>query len=49
MDSDKNSEDRLRDLKMATVIASTAILGFFVIYWSLQIQEVRAMLELAYG
>ena len=40
---------KIRDRETSALVASAAILGFFVIYWTLQIQEVREMLALAYG
>jgi hypothetical protein len=49
LSSSDNQERTFRDQEMAAVVASAAILGFFVVYWILQIQEVRAMLALAYG
>ena len=49
MKSEKYSPNNVRDRETAAIVSSTAILGFFLIYWTLQIQEVRAMLALAYG
>ncbi|MEH6568854.1 MAG: hypothetical protein V7709_07265 [Halioglobus sp.] len=49
MESEKYSHKNVRDRETAAIVSSTAILGFFLIYWALQVQEVREMLALAYG
>ncbi|WP_279245612.1 hypothetical protein [Candidatus Litorirhabdus singularis] len=38
-----------RDLELAALVASAAVIAFFVVYWLGEIAEVRAMLKLAYG
>ena len=38
-----------RDLELAALVASAAVITFFVVYWLSEIAEVRAMLKLAYG
>ena len=38
-----------KDARVAALLAATAIVGGFVLYWTIQIQAVREMLELAYG
>jgi hypothetical protein len=48
-----NEEDTNRaisnDARSAAVVASLTIIGLFGVYWSIQIQDVMEMLELAYG
>lgn len=39
----------VRDTRVAAVIACSAIVLGFALYWTLQIQSVREMLALAYG
>lgn len=43
----KNAQ--LEDAQAAAVVATSTILIFSVIYWTIQIQGVREMLALAYG
>ncbi|NND67039.1 MAG: hypothetical protein HKN19_05570 [Halioglobus sp.] len=38
-----------KDRQASALLASVGIIVGFVIYWSLEIQAVREMLELAYG
>lgn len=38
-----------KDRQAAALLASALIIAGFVLYWSLEIQAVREMLELAYG
>ena len=38
-----------RDKQAVAVVASVTIVMGFVVYWVVQIQSVREMLELAYG
>ncbi len=46
---DANAELRdLRDLQMASLIATGTIVTFFAVYWFLQILDVRELLALAY-
>lgn len=47
--SNKNNEDQLNDDQTAAVVGALVIINFFVVYWALQIQSVRELLELAYG
>ena len=42
-------ENRLNDTELAALLASGTIILGFLIYWFVQIQDVREMLELAYG
>ena len=45
-----DTKDPLRkDRETTALLASAGIIVAFVIYWSLEIQAVREMLELAYG
>ena len=46
---DTNDKRSLRDQQIAAVAASATIVTFFVIYWVVQIIDVREMLALAYG
>jgi hypothetical protein len=43
------AQSKSRDQQLAAIIASGAIMAFFVVYWFGEVQEVRAMLKLAYG
>ena len=48
--TDKNTNsEKMDDVQMAAVAISATIIIFFVIYWSIQIQSVRDLLEMAYG
>lgn len=38
-----------RDMELAARISCTAVVGFFLVYWYLQIEDVLALLEMAYG
>jgi hypothetical protein len=49
MDEPHTAADTQRDLQLAALAASATIIGFFLVYWFLQIQDVREMLALAYG
>ena len=44
-----NKKNKVRDMEIAALISCTAVAGFFVIYWYLQIEDVLALLKLAYG
>ncbi|MFT4613814.1 MAG: hypothetical protein ACI9NT_000955 [Bacteroidia bacterium] len=48
-DSSNRRADKEKDKQIAGMLASAAIVFGFVFYWSLQIQSVLEMLELAYG
>ena len=39
----------MEDLQVSALAASATILIFSAIYWTVQIQSVREMLEMAYG
>ena len=49
IDEGKKEEAKFDDDQTAAIAATSAILIFMVIYWSIQIQSVRELLELAYG
>ncbi len=49
MNDENKQASKLDDDHTAAIAATSAIIVFFVIYWSLQIQSVRELLELAYG
>jgi hypothetical protein len=42
-------ETRRRDLRVSAALASAVVIGAFLVYWFLQIQDVRELLEMAYG
>ncbi len=44
-----NNKAGMNDLQMSALAASATILIFATIYWAVQIQGVREMLEMAYG
>ncbi|MFT4518149.1 MAG: hypothetical protein ACI9JM_000526 [Halioglobus sp.] len=46
---EKISADGSKDTTFAALLAATAVVVGFIIYWSDEIQAVREMLELAYG
>ena len=43
------SEETQKDIQIAALLASGAIIVFFLAYWFVQIQDTLEMLELAYG
>ena len=45
----KTSDNARKDAQLAAVIASSVIAVGFVIYWTIQIQDMLEMLALAYG
>ncbi len=49
MDDEESGAAGIRDLQSAAVTISVAILIFFVVYWSIQIESVRDLLRMAYG
>ena len=49
MNDRPDSRTQLRDLQLAALAASGVIISFFVVYWFVQILDVREMLALAYG
>lgn len=49
MNDEKREKAKLVDDQAAAIAATTAIIVFFAIYWSLQIQSMLDLLELAYG
>ena len=40
---------KLDDVQMAAVVISATIIVFFVVYWAIQIDSVRDLLNMAYG
>lgn len=42
-------DSELKDQQSAALIAASSFIIFSVIYWVVQIQSVRELLELAYG
>jgi hypothetical protein len=42
-------DNKQQDQQLAALLASLSIVGFALIYWVLQIQDVREMLAIAYG
>jgi hypothetical protein len=44
-----DKKKKVLDLEIAAIISCTAVAGFFVIYWTLQIEDVLALLRMAYG
>ncbi len=49
MQEDNQSKTKLNDEEVAGLTAGATVVVFFAIYWFLQIQSVRELLELAYG
>lgn len=49
MTDEKTPEVKKKDDETAALIAAQAFIIFSGIYWFLQIESVRALLELAYG
>lgn len=49
MNEEKASVQSIKDLQNAAVTVSATIIIFFVVYWAIQIDSVRELLELAYG
>lgn len=47
-DENKNAA-KLDDVEMAAVALSATVIVFFVVYWAIQIDSVRDLLNLAYG
>ena len=43
------AESGVRDRQVTAILASATIVIGFVVYWAIQVQSVREMLELAYG
>jgi hypothetical protein len=41
--------DRMDDLELAALLAAAVVIVGFLGYWFVQIQDVREMLDLAYG
>lgn len=48
-ESDNKKDQKLKDDETAALIVAQAFIIFSGIYWFLQIESVRALLELAYG
>jgi len=49
MSEASGSGTKLRDAQVSAIVVSLTIVVFFVVYWGIQIQDVREMLKLAYG
>lgn len=49
MSDESNNKGKIDDTQSAALVASSAVIFFFLVYWALQIQSVRELLELAYG
>lgn len=47
-DNNKQIKHR-RDLQIAALLASVTVIAGFLVYWIVQIEDVREMLKLAYG
>jgi hypothetical protein len=47
--SDRMNSDNNTDRQLAALVASAIIVAGFLLYWLVQIQDVRDMLALAYG
>lgn len=49
MSEDDKSAAKMDDVQMAAVAVSVTIIVFFVVYWAIQIDSVRELLNMAYG
>lgn len=52
LDLKSNREEEstnLKDAQTSALCAASAIIAFSIVYWALQIQSVRELLDLAYG
>jgi hypothetical protein len=49
MSEEESNAGDIKDLQCAAVAISVTTVVFFVIYWAVQINSVRELLELAYG
>ncbi|MGI9250817.1 MAG: hypothetical protein ACR2PR_06430 [Pseudohongiellaceae bacterium] len=49
MQEQNTSRKKLGDKEIAALVTAATVIGFFAVYWFLQIQSVRELLELAYG
>jgi hypothetical protein len=47
--NDDDSTHTARDAQRAALLASTAVIAGFVLYWAIQIEAVRESLAIAYG
>jgi hypothetical protein len=47
--SESTDKAAAQDIQFAALAASATIMTFFVVYWIVQIIDVREMLTLAYG
>ena len=45
----KDEETKVKDDQMAALVVAQTFIMFSAIYWFLQIESVRELLELAYG
>jgi len=48
-DSENKQDQQLRDDQNAALLAAQTFIVFSAVYWFLQIESVRELLELAYG
>ncbi len=49
MESTGETDKRRRDLRIAAVLSSGTLVLAFLVYWYLQVQDVRELLRMAYG
>lgn len=49
MSEDDKNAAKMDDVQMAAVALSATVIVFFVVYWAIQIDSVRELLNLAYG
>ena len=49
MTEEENEKEITMDLEIAASIACIAIIGSFAVYWLMQIEDVLALLKMAYG
>jgi hypothetical protein len=45
----KTETVRSKDVQLAAMLASAVVVAGFVLYWTIQILDVREMLAMAYG
>lgn len=46
---EQNNIEQIKDVQLAALLASVAIVAGFALYWWGEIQSVRELLEMAYG
>jgi hypothetical protein len=49
MESTEKIDKRRSDLRIAAVLSSGTLIVAFLVYWYLQVQDVRELLRMAYG